>query len=436
MHHAAFANLANGRTLPPITADNSLDRTRRSIENNEPPAFVVSMIVRASELNQLDDVVNGVMANTNDINGRVAFELGVNANTQQEIDDALAAAAPAVHRHPEPIALVSVPHGPKGFKFGDTRNATLHSNAHEFAVHALAANGTHPYVSIMDFDAGDRRTRQGEHVFDHVTRLMDAEEAGPADGPDVAAPLRPLMIGGGYRITVTEQQLRDDVMARIDGDAKTTEAMKEVYRTKLAEPGFVERFEHMITADMYARRNQQAIHPLLPYTPEPNLFFDALVPLADPSVKFGAGAAEFGQLGQSLNRFYARELAALHHPDDQTRMDEAVERVKVDVQNNRHPLRGQAFAADFVSGDTGTDLSRIAYGLIKDGKLPQSHSALPNVTERFFDGKSSKAGTKFAEERARLATGEDGDPARQAGQEPAQPGRVRADARAVRAPAF
>ncbi|MGW4208928.1 hypothetical protein ACWEIJ_13150 [Lentzea sp. NPDC004789] len=406
VHNAAFANLAGGRTLTPITAANYLDRTRQSIENNEPPAFVVSMIVRASELNQLDDVVNGVMANTNNMNGRVAFVLGVNAKTQQEIDDALAAAAPTVGNHAQPIALVSVPHGPKGFKFGDTRNKTLHSNAHEFAVTALAANGAYPYVSVMDFDAGDRRTRQGEHVFDHVAQLIDAEEVGPADGPDVAAPLRPLMIGGGYRITVTEQQLHDDVMARINGDAKTTEEMKQVYRAKLTEPGFVERFEHMITADMYARRNQQAIHPLLPYTPEPNLFVDALVVLADPSVKFGEGAAEFGQLGQSLNKFYARELAALHTPDDPARTGEAVEQAEVDVQNNRHPLRGQAFATDFVAGDTGTDLSRIAYGLIKDGKLPQSHTALPNVSERFFDGKSSKAGTKFAEERARLATGD------------------------------
>ncbi len=416
VHNTAFAGLANGQPLTPITAGNYLDRTRRSIAGNEPPAFVVSMIVRAGELDQLDSVIEGVMANTNDMNGRVAFVLGVNAPTQADIDAALAAAAPTVNGRPEPVALVSVPHGPKGFKFGDTRNSTLHSNAHEFAVTALAANGTHPYVSIMDFDAGDRRTRQGGHVFDHVTQLMDAEEVGPADGPDVSAPLRPLMVGGGYRITVTPEQLRADVLERIDADKKTTDTAKQAYREKLNDPAFVERFEHAIDADMHARRNQQAIHPLLPYTPEPNLFVDALVPLADPSVKFGEGAAEFGQLGVSLNRFQAAELATLHDPRtpeqragtapaDPDEMAEATERVRVDVQNNRHPLRGQAFTTDFVAGDTGTDLSRIAYGLIKDGKLPQSHTALPNVSERFFDGKSSKAGTKFAEERERLSSG-------------------------------
>jgi hypothetical protein len=405
VHNAAFENLANGRTLTPITAANYLDRTRQSIANNEPPAFVVSMIVRAGELDQLDSVINGVMANASNMNGRVAFVLGVNAATQADIDTAIAAAAPVVNGHAEPIALVSVPHGPKGFKFGETRNSTLDSNAHEFAVTALAANGTHPYVSVMDFDAGDRRTRQGGHVFDHVTQLMDAHEVGPADGPDVPAPLRPLMVGGGYRVTVTPQQLQNDVLTRIDNDTKTNDAQKQAYRAKLAEQGFTERFEHAINADMHARRNQQGIHPLLPYTPEPNLFIDGLVPLADPAVRFGEGQAEFGQLGQSLNRFYARELAKLHTPADPALMAEATEQARVDVQNNRHPVRGQAFTTDFVAGDTGTDLSRIAYGLIKDGKLPQSHTALPNVSERFFDGKSSKAGTKFADERERLATG-------------------------------
>ncbi|NKE57034.1 hypothetical protein FXN61_09365 [Lentzea sp. PSKA42] len=400
VHNAAFANLANGRTLTPITADNYLDRTRQGIENNEPPSFVVSMIVRASELDQLDSVINGVMANTNNMNGRVAFVLGVNASTQADIDTAIAAATPVVNGHAEPIALVSVPHGPKGFKFGETRNSTLNSNAHEFAVTALAANGTHPYVSVMDFDAGDRRTRQGGHVFDHVAQLMDSRV-----GDDVMEPSRPLMVGGGYRVTTTPQQLHNDVLARINGDTKTTETQRQTFRDKLSEPGFHERFEHVINADMHARRNQQAIHPLLPYTPEPNLFVDGLVPLADPSVRFGEGQAEFGQLGQSLNRFYARELAKLHTPDDPADMDDATERAKVDVQNNRHPVRGQAFATDFVAGDTGTDLSRIAYGLIKDGKLPQSHTALPNVSERFLDGKPAKAGTKFAEERERLASG-------------------------------
>jgi hypothetical protein len=400
VHNAAFQNLANGRTLAPITADNYLRRTQESIANNEPPSFVVSMIVRAGELDQLGDVVNGVMANTSNMNGRVAFVLGVNASTQQEIDAAIDAATPVVNGQAVPIALVSVPHGPKGFKFGDTRNATLDSDAHEFAVTALAANGTHPYVSVMDFDAGDRRTRQGGHVFDHVTQLLDGRV-----GDDVVEPSRPLMIGGGYRVTATPQQLHDDVLARINSDTKTTDAQKQAYREKLSEPGFHERFEHVINADMHARRNQQAIHPLLPYTPEPNLFVDGLVPLADPSVRFGEGQAEFGQLGQSLNRFYARELAELHTPEDAADVAEATERAKVDVQNNRHPVRGQAFTTDFVAGDTGTDLSRIAYGLIKDGKLPQSHTALPNVSERFFDGKSSKAGTKFAEERERLSTG-------------------------------
>jgi hypothetical protein len=405
VHNAAYENLAQGNALTPITAENYLRRTQESIDANEKPSFVVSMIVRASELDQLDDVINGVMAGTQDMDGRVAFVLGVNGATQAEIDAAIATATPSVAGRAEPVALVSVPHGPEGFKFGKTRNATLESDAHVFAVTALAATGTHPYVAVMDFDAGDRTTRDGGHVFDHVTRLTDADEVGPADGPDVPAPLRPLMIGGGYRVAVTPEQLHADVLERINGDSKTTDAQKEVFRARLAEPDFHERFVHVIDADMHARRTQQGIHPLLPYTPEPNLFVDGMVPLVDPNVRFGQGQAEFGQLSQSLNRFYAAELAKLHTPADAAHTAAATERAKVDVQNNRHPVRGQAFTTDFVAGDTGTDLSRIAYGLITDGKLPQSHTALPNVSERFLDGKPAKKGTKFADERERLATG-------------------------------
>ena len=316
VQNAAFESLANGRTLTPITAANYLDRTRQSIANNEPPAFVVSMIVRASDLGQLDDVINAVTANAGD--SKVAFVLGVNAGNQTDIDPAMATAPPIASR-PEPVALVNVPHGKQGFKYGDTRNRTMESNAHKFAVHALSVNGSHPYVSIMDFDASDRTTRQGDHVFDHVKRLMDAEEVGPADGPDVPAPLRPLMVGGGYRNAETMQKLYDDIVTRIDNDPKTDAATRERYRAKLDEDGFLDGVLHDLDADMHARRTQAGIHPLLPYTPEPNLFFDALVPLADPKVRFGDGGAEFGKLGKSLNEFYAKEIASEHDSGDPKR---------------------------------------------------------------------------------------------------------------------
>ncbi|NUT92965.1 MAG: hypothetical protein HOY78_13170, partial [Saccharothrix sp.] len=372
-----------------------------SIGNNEPPAFVVNMIVRAGELDQLDTVIAGVMANTPpELHGRVAFVLGVNAPTRQEIDTALAQANAAVQARPEPIALVNLPHPNRGFAFGETRNRTLDSNAHRFAVHALAANGTHPYVSVMDFDASDRRTPSGDHVFSHVTTLMDATDVD--DNPE---PLRPLLVGGGYRVTDPQQLVRD-TLARIDADRSLDPATRQSYVDAVNHPDFVARFEQHIAADMHARRNQAGIHPLLPYTPEPNLFVDALVPLVDDTVRFGPDGAEFGGLGRSLNRFYAAELAAVHAPDlAHDRAADVRERVNVDAQNNRHPVRGLAFAADFVDGATGTDLSRLAYGQVKDGRLPQSHTALPNVTERFVANKAAKQGTRFANQREQAATG-------------------------------
>ncbi len=400
VQNTAFEGLANGRTLTPITAENYLGRTRRSIANNEPPAFVVNMIVRASDLGDLDRVITAVMQNAGD--SRVAFVLGVNAGTQTDITKALADARATLDNRPEPIALVSVPHGKQGFKYGDTRNRTMDSNAHKFAVHALSANGSHPYVSIMDFDDSDRTTRQGDHVFEHVARLMDAEEVGPADGPDVPAPLRPLMVGGGYRNTETMQKLHDDIVTRIDNDPKTDAATRARYRARLDEAGFLDGVLHDLTADMHARRTQSGIHPFLPYTPEPNLFIDALIPLADPKVRFGDGGAEFGKLGKTLNEFYAKEIASERDSGDPQQHAADVERVKIDVENNRHPVRGQAFTTDFVDGDTGTDVSRMAYGKIKDGNISQSHTILSTVPDRLYLDKGAKKGTSPADARAGL----------------------------------
>ncbi|XVV03121.1 hypothetical protein ACQPW3_38225 [Actinosynnema sp. CA-248983] len=401
IQNTAFENLAQGRALTPITPGDYLDRTRRSIEHNEPPAFVVNMIVRAGELDQLDTVIAGVMANTPpDLHGRVAFVLGVNAPTRAEIDTALAQVAATVQARPEPIALVNLPHPNRGFAFGETRNRTMDSNAHRFAVHALAANGTHPYVSVMDFDASDRRTPSGQHVFSHVTTLMDATDVD--DNPE---PLRPLLVGGGYRVT-DPRQLVQDTLARINADQTLHPDTRQSYVDTVTDPDFVARFEQQVAADMHARRNQSGIHPLLPYTPEPNLFVDALVPLVDGTVRFGPDGAEFGGLGRSLNRFHATELAAVHEPDlTHDNPADVRERVNVDAQNNRHPVRGQAFTTDFVDGATGTDLSRLAYGQLKDGKLPQSHTALPNVTERFVANKKAKEGTRFANQRTEAAAG-------------------------------
>ncbi|MFI9005944.1 hypothetical protein ACIGNX_01765 [Actinosynnema sp. NPDC053489] len=397
-HNAAFADLAGGRPLRRITEVDYLDRTRSGIESGEPPSFVVNIIVRASELGDLDRVLDGITAHAGDLGGRVAFVLGVNAPTAADVADAIDRARAVIAARAEPIALVGLPHPPGGFRFGETRNRTLDSDAHVFAVHALAANGTHPYVAVMDFDASDRRTQRGRHVFDHVADLMRAPDD---DGP--REPLRPLLVGGGYRVS-DRAQLRRDTIARINADPNLAPEAKRALVDRVEDDPFVANFELMITEDMHARRNQAAVHPLLPYTPEPNLFFDALVPLADPEVRFGPGGAEFSRLGKALNQFYARELAALHAPPTPDDLAEARERLAADAQNNGHPLRGQAFSVDFVDGATGTDLSRMAYHLLLENSLRQSHVTLKNVPERLFADRKAKDGTKLADERDGLAT--------------------------------
>ncbi|WP_153278786.1 hypothetical protein [Saccharothrix syringae] len=400
VHNDAFAALANGRTLTPVTSENYLAVTQHGIEGNQPPAFVVNIIVRAGELNRLDEVISGIMANAPaDVRGRVAFVFGVNAARQNQVDDALAAAAPVVANRPEPVALVALPpHGGR-FEFGATRNRTLTSNATEFATLAMAHNGAHPYVAVMDFDAGDRRVAAGPHVFQHVANLLEA-----TDVDDNPRPLRPLMVGGGYRVTDRER-LVADTLNHINTTKGVSAAKRREHRARLAEEGFVAEFEHEMAADMHARRNQAEVHPLLPYTPEPNLFVDGLAVLAGPNVRFGPKGAEFGILGRELNKLNAAELGALHAADvtaGEVSAADAAERLKVDGQNNRHPLRGQSFSVDFVDGATGTDLSRIAYGMISKPKVPQSHIEPANVIERFVKNKTAKAGMSPANQRRDL----------------------------------
>ena len=47
-------------------------------------------------------------------------------------------------------------------------------------------------------------------------------------------------------------------------------------KDKIADKGFVEDFERRITQDMDTRVVLAKTSPLLPYTPEPNLFVDAI----------------------------------------------------------------------------------------------------------------------------------------------------------------
>ncbi|TWP52524.1 hypothetical protein FKR81_09380 [Lentzea tibetensis] len=438
VHNQAFADLATGPVSLP-TKEGYLADLKNSVGNNNPPSFVVNMIVGHGQLGDLDAVIDSVVQNAGDLDGKIAIVIGVNGRVGQDADMAAALndANTAISTRTEPIALVQLPTiaANADFPFGDMRNQTMTSPATQFAVGALKGNGTHPYLAIQDFDPASRAVPSGEHVFSHVAQSLNSPDIGPS---------RPLMVSGGYRVG-DPAQLVADTTARIDrrvaaidtrvpqieaqldqpnlgkrvekslqkelGDLTKEKAQLEKARTKVNEDGFAAKFEQAIKDDMDARQRQAETHPLLPYAPEPNLFVDAVVPLVDPSVRFGNAGAEFTGLGKTMNDFNGRELVDIHTTDNGPAADPESIRslIETDAQNNRNPVRGPVFTADFVSGAVETDLSRLAMGLAVDGKVPQTHAALPNVMDRYFgadnprDAKAAKGDTKFANMRDKFS---------------------------------
>jgi hypothetical protein len=116
------------------------------------------------------------------------------------------------------------------------------------------------------------------------------------------APSRPLMFGGGYR-TGDGKELVDATLKR---------GGPQAVKKKIRAEGFVEDFERRITQDMDTRAVLAKTSPLLPYTPEPNLFVDAIATVVDPNVKFGNGGAEFSHLGESCRKPMPKELGKFH----------------------------------------------------------------------------------------------------------------------------
>jgi hypothetical protein len=179
----------------------------------------------------------------------------------------------------------------------------------------------------------------------------------------------------------------------------------------------------------------------LPYAPEPNLFIDALPVLMGAKIHFGKGAAEFTNLGKDANRFLGAELEeyyAMQHRDApepieiekttpsheiefsfdkfsldpnegefmnddvptlEIDKDEIRERLNIDAQTGRHPLRGVAFLTDFAGGSIETDLSRLALDFLTKGQLKQSHAVLTPVVDRLYQDKPSKKGVSLSSYR-------------------------------------
>ena len=238
----------------------------------------------------------------------------------------------------------------------------------------------------------------------------------------------------------------DKKINEINGDKQVEEveqlekeiAKLEKAKDKIANKGFVEDFERRITQDMDTRAVLAKTSPLLPYTPEPNLFVDAIATKLHSDIKFGDGGAEFSHLGKKLQDAYAKELGKLDDDkiDDirkkiaetvtarnrstgqgseapmteeikakiaaeiEARMTEEIKEqrsnLEVQAQNNLHPVRGEVFITDFEGAAVETDLTRIALGYAKDSMVPQSHTDLTGVADRFFDGKPAKKGTSYS----------------------------------------
>ncbi|MFB9600261.1 toxin glutamine deamidase domain-containing protein [Saccharothrix longispora] len=408
----AFKDLANGRPVHLPTPGGYLADLDANVKNDKPVGFVVNAIVPIKDIDadSLRNVIGQITADAKGLDGKVAFVIGV--NTRGDLDPNAQAAVEAKLAELEPVlADIDVPVALTGFTwkmpssgnlpYGTMRNETLDSAPNKFAISAMANNGSHPYIAVQDFDLGSRNVPSGQHVFNHVIDSMK--------GPDGLPPARPLMFSGGYR-TPDLDTLVQDVEAKLQQTGGT-----------IPDPeAFKSDFARKITQDMDARVEQAKTSPMLPYTPEPNLFFDGVAPMVDPTVRFGDGGAEFSMLGRSLNNFFANELGAVYDQkiadieanagtgadgdvdmdadvaaDVADQKDVQLSQLAVDAQTYSHPIRTQAFISDFKGGAVETDLTRIAVTYVQSGSLPQTHAALGGVADRFFHSKKDKGGTSL-----------------------------------------
>ncbi|MEU8313211.1 hypothetical protein [Micromonospora sp. NPDC048887] len=404
-------------------------------DEGAPIGFVVNSMLPAEDVDQIPEVVRAVTEGLAP-GTTVAFVFGVNTTAETPdlaFRDAVARAARLVEGLDVPVAVNGYAVGTKGGKFpyGRTRNQVLRDPDTVAAIQGLVQGDPareerrYPYVSIQDFDRGARTTADGTHVFDRIdgrTRF-DPESTGPQDEP----PARPLMISGGYRVGDTEELIRRtrerldrrvrDHQARIaDLTTRGPGARRELgierqkltavleglatFDTQAGRDAFVQDFTDAVDEDMRSRDRQATVHPMLPYSPEPNLFVDGLLTLGRPEVRFGEAGAEFLMLAESLHQAYGEELAVAHGaatpaglPADVLTVD-----VQVQSQNNRHPDRDLAFMTDFVGAATPTDLSRLAADFAVVHALPQSHAVPTNANRQLF----YTEGTGFKEYRADL----------------------------------
>ncbi|WP_146246688.1 hypothetical protein [Actinoplanes xinjiangensis] len=377
----------------------------------------------ATDIDQIPDVIASITDGL-DKNTKVAFVLGINTTSEtpdQNFHDTIAEATGIIQNLDVPIAINGYAVGTKNdrFPYGRTRNQVMRDPDTTAAIQGLAADNTYPYLSIQDFDTGARTLTNGTHVFDHLNTTTRR---------DTDSPTRPLMISGGYRVgdphnlvertrerlekrvldhetKIAELEAQDDPESRKE---LTVERQKlrgvekgiEKLATDAGREQFVRDFTTAVDEDMRSRDRQAATHPMLPYSPEPNLFIDGLLTLGRPNIRFGDAGAEFLMLSETLHDTYGLELANAHGAATLADLNDDVltTDVQVDSQNNRHPDRDQAFRTDFVGSATPTDLSRLAADFAAGNFLPQSHAVPTTVNRQLFNTE----GTGFKEYKAEL----------------------------------
>jgi hypothetical protein len=414
----------------------SVEFETEPVLSGPPGAYIVNAILPYTDVGDIPKVIAAMVEGLrHGPAGHVAVVLGINAPIAkaQELKAAMARAEQIVEGIPFPVALVESTFSTSAFPFGTMRNEVLHSPETRMLTSYFVGSGYHPYISFQDFDTGSRRvgSDQGPHVFDAVDDLL-AGLPGESDESGMVDPIRPLMIAGGYR-PGRQEDLVEATWARVQqaqakpkptdappGKRSKRDPLEGLTRKDVEQR--LEKFPDLIEEDMQARDDYARLDPLLPYSPEPNLFVDATAaalpsPVSGTRLEFGPGGAEFTALGKALALYAAEELGShyerqlppdfqpsdlqarsLLKPDELTPHTDAVDllaRLQVDAQTNRHPIRGKSFLTDFQNLSTATDLSRLALGHVQ-GKAPQSHTGLGQVTDRFFNDKTSKAGASFA----------------------------------------
>ncbi|MFH8343261.1 putative T7SS-secreted protein [Streptomyces sp. NPDC018045] len=414
----------------PLAAEDYLSWMRASTGEGRPLSYVVNTIVSYGEIGggRLQDFLNSITRGLEGYDGRLGVVIGVNGKLEdlaaihRAMDDALG----SVH-FDHPLAMVATTFYGDTFPYGTIRNATMTSPAARSMAHSMMHGGgaggpSHPYWAFMDFDVYEHTVPSGRHVFDHFDRELNLGAGGAVDDwakklpddtgaaakaaddsvvvPDVpdTAPLRPLVMTGGYRVpgktgeTVTVDGVAVD--RSVADLIKATKTRGDTPDGMVFTQQDVDKFASVVDSDMRIRALMAGFHGLLPYGPEPNLFVDAAITMVDDvklagdvwrPVRFGGGTGEYKGLRERLNHFNAWEL-------DQTLPDVPGNAVARDIAaaNSALPDRGTAFVADFVGGAVPTDLSRLMSGYYKHGKaggvgnMPQEHLTPKNVVEHVF----------------------------------------------------